>query len=108
MLFLYSFRRRDGLRRCPDCTSRLACPISWEPEGATHWSIDLRCGDCGHRWGCVIPNERAARFDVELDLDQAALRDELRRLDLERMADEVDVFSTALARDLVGPDDFVC
>jgi len=88
--------------------SRLACPIRWEPQGETHWSIDMRCGDCGHRWGRVIPNGRATRFDVELDLDQAVLRDELRRLDLERMAEEADMLSAALARDLVGPEDFAC
>ena len=108
MLFRHSFRRhRDGLRRCPDCASRLACPMAWEPEGDDHWSIDMRCGDCGHSWHRVIPNSRAARYDIELDGDQAVLRRSLQRLDLERMTAEVEAFCAALARDLVEPADFV-
>jgi hypothetical protein len=107
MLFSRSFRRhRDALRRCPECGGRLACPISWEPADDEHWNIDLRCGDCDYRWSRVISNARAARFDIELDGDQAVLRRMLQRLDSERMTAEVETFATALARDLVEPADF--
>ena len=107
MLFLRSFRRqRDSLRRCPECAGRLACPLSWEPTDDEHWTVDLRCGDCDHRWTRVISNGRAARFDIELDSDQAVLRRSLERLDRERMSAEAEAFAEALARDLVGPADF--
>jgi hypothetical protein len=80
--------------------------MAWEPEGDERWSIDMRCGDCGHSWNLVIGNGRAARFDVELDVDMASISRELRSLDLERMTAEVDAFAAALARDLVEPADF--
>jgi hypothetical protein len=66
----------------------------------------MRCGDCGERWDRVIDDARAARFDIELDCDVAAMRRTLERADLERMAAEVDAFAVALERDLIGPVDF--
>jgi hypothetical protein len=99
-------RHRDGLRRCPSCTGRLVCPIAWEPEGDEHWSIDLHCGDCAHRWIKVIHNTRAARYDIELNRDEHILVQSLRKLERERMAADVEAFVAALDRDLVGPADF--
>ena len=81
--------------------------MDWHEADATHWHIDLRCGDCGHRWDVVIEDWRAARYDTELDSDRAFIRRELERLDLERMATEVEAFATALSRDLIEPADFV-
>jgi hypothetical protein len=107
MFFRRSSRRRsDVLRRCPMCRSDLACPIEWAPSDDEHWSIHLRCGDCGHEWDAVIDNRRAARYDVELDGDTAVMKRSLERLDLARMALEVEAFAAALARDLVEPADF--
>jgi hypothetical protein len=101
------FLRRDPLRRCPACRGRLACPLDWYESDDTHWHIDLRCGDCGHRWALEIDDSRAARYDIELDVDRTCIRRALERLDLERMADEVETFATALSRDLIEPADFV-
>ena len=80
--------------------------MGWEPVGDEHWSIDMRCGDCGHWWNTVITNRRAERLDVELDGDMYVLRQALRSLDLERMTAEVEAFAAALDRDLVEPADF--
>ena len=88
------------------CRSDLACPTEWAPSDDEHWAIDLRCGDCGHEWDAVIDNRRAARYDVELDGDMDAIRRTLQRLDLARMATEVDAFAAALSRDLIEPVDF--
>ena len=100
-------RRRDPLRRCPACRGRLACPMDWHESDDTHWHVDLRCGDCGYRWDLEIHDSRASRYDIELDVDRLAMRRALERLDLERMADEVETFATALSRDLIDPADFV-
>jgi hypothetical protein len=100
-------RHRDTLRRCPACRGRLVCPMSWGPEDDETWSIDMRCGDCEHTWSQVVANARAARFDVELDRDVAILRRRLDRLELERMATEVETFVGALRRGLIEPADFV-
>ena len=103
------FRRRskDLLRSCPACRSSLACPMDWHASDDTHWHIDLRCGDCGHRWDLEIHNSRASSYDIELDADRAFIRRTLDRLDLERMAVEVETFAIALSRDLIEPADFV-
>jgi hypothetical protein len=99
-------RHRDALRRCPACTGRLVCPIAWEPEGDEHWSVDLRCGECAHRWNRIIHNTRAARYDTELNHDERVLLQSLRKLERERMAADVEAFVAALDRDLIHPADF--
>lgn len=99
-------RRRDPLRRCPECRSRFACPIGWDEHDDTHWHIDLRCGECGHCWDAVVHDDRAKRYDLELDADVSTMRRALRRLDLERMAIDADTFAAALAQDLIEPADF--
>jgi hypothetical protein len=101
------FRRRDPLRSCPACRRRFACPMDWHAADDTHWHIDLRCGNCGHHWDLEIENSRAARYDTELDSDNAFIRRAAERLDLERMAVEVETFAMALSRDLIEPADFV-
>lgn len=101
-----SRRRRSLLRKCPCCHGRLVGPLSWEPSDDAHWRIDLRCGDCDHRWQAVIDDARAARYDIELDADLAVIRRALDRFDLARMAVEADAFADALSRDLISPADF--
>jgi hypothetical protein len=80
--------------------------MDWAENDAAHWHIDLRCGECGSRWDAVVRDDRAARYDIELDLDMSAIRRALVRLDLERMATDAETFATALARDLIEPADF--
>ena len=80
--------------------------MDWAPADDAHWHIELRCGDCGHCWELDVHDSRAARFDMELDGDQRAIRRTLSSLDLERMADEVETFAAALSCDLIDPTDF--
>ena len=80
--------------------------MTWEPCDDAHWHIALRCGDCGHRWELEVADSRAARYDVELDDDQRAIRRALDRLDHDRMAAEVETFAAALSNDLIDPADF--
>jgi hypothetical protein len=98
--------RRDPLRRCPDCRSRLACPTDWWELDDSHWHVDLRCPECGHGWDVVMHDRRAARYDVELDADRAVIMRAVRQLDLELMAESADAFVAALARNLIEPADF--
>jgi hypothetical protein len=99
-------RRRDSLRACPCCASRLVCPLEWHPSDDGHWWIALRCGDCDHRWEAVVDDRRAARYDAELDGDRAVMQMALFRLERERMKVEVEAFAHALSRDLIEPADF--
>ena len=89
------------------CRSDLACPMSWKPSDDEHWSIDLRCGDCEHRWNTVIDDQRAARYDLELDGDRRVIERALQQLDLSRMTLEAEAFAEALSKDLIQPADFV-
>jgi hypothetical protein len=82
-------------------------PVAWEPADESHWHIDMRCGECGHRWERIVDQQRATRFDAELNGDIALLRRTLTRLDLERMAVDAETFAVALERDLIEPADFV-
>jgi hypothetical protein len=54
----------------------------------------------------VVDDRRAARYDVQLDDDLFVIKRTLRRLELERMSDEVEAFVIALERDLIEPADF--
>ena len=81
--------------------------MDWHAADDRRWHIDLRCGNCGHRWDVEVEDWRAARFDTELNSDQAFIRRAAERLDLERMAVEVETFAIALSRDLIEPADFV-
>lgn len=80
--------------------------MEWEPRDDAHWRVELRCGECGHRWETAMPDARAARYDMELDIDRYAIERTLRQLDLERMALEVEGFAIALSHDLIEPADF--
>ncbi|HET8758637.1 MAG TPA: hypothetical protein VFM58_21635 [Solirubrobacteraceae bacterium] len=99
-------RRRDPLRWCPACRSRFACPVDWAEHDTTHWHIELRCGECGNRWDALADDERAKRYDLELNADVTAIARALARLDLERMAVDAETFAAALAHDLIDPADF--
>ena len=81
--------------------------MDWHEADAQHWHIDLRCGNCGHRWDVEIEDWRAARYDTELNCDHAFIRRAAERLDRERMEAEVETFAIALSRDLIEPADFV-
>ena len=75
-------------------------------RGEWHWAIALRCGDCG-RWSeLVTTNEAAAMVEVALARDFDEMAAAAQRLDLERMAVQVEAFVTALDRDLIDAADF--
>ena len=101
-------RRRlaDELRRCPACRSRFTCPLEWEPCDETHWVLEMRCGECGHSYEATMSDERAYRFDHELDRDVYEIRRAVERLDRERMELEVEAFAAALGRGLIDAADF--
>jgi hypothetical protein len=93
-------------RRCAACRRPFACPVAWEPEGETHWRIELRCGDCGHRHELVLTNADTACLEQSLAADECLIARAAERLDAERMAVEADAFVHALTRDLIVADDF--
>ncbi len=91
---------------CPGCGSGLLQPLRSRAVDADEMLVDLRCPEC-HAWmqECCTRGELA-----DLDKLQAASRellvDTYERLVAESMEALADCFAAALARDLVGADDF--
>jgi hypothetical protein len=96
-----------SLHICPDCGSGLVQPTCWEQgEARGQWRVWRRCPEC--EWSCdsVHGEVEIDAFDEQLDIGAIELADELRALERANMAAMADAFSTGLARDLIGADDF--
>ena len=98
--------RRHPVLACQACGSDRICPIDWETAGDDHWWLLLRCGECQSWVQGTVGNEQAAALDIELDRQQAEIADAAAALAAERMAADVEAFTTALELDLVDADDF--
>ncbi|HET7120937.1 MAG TPA: hypothetical protein VFI17_06760 [Solirubrobacterales bacterium] len=95
------------LHICPDCGSDLVQPTNWEQTASRgHWRIWRRCPEC--EWSCdgIHGEQEIDSFDEQLDLGTSELTQELRALEHANMAEMASAFSAALARDLIGPEDF--
>lgn len=91
---------------CVACGEPFACPLDWELAEHGHWRVDVRCGECGHRRTVVLPDADAACLNERLADDARAIAGEVRRLDAERMAAEIETLTRALRFDLIGAGDF--
>jgi hypothetical protein len=81
-------------------------PVDWEESGETQWWVRLRCGACGESHETVITDDQAKRLERDLAPGLREIAETVDRLDRERMLSELDVFVTALERDLIGAADF--
>jgi hypothetical protein len=95
------------LCECPHCSSRYVHPTQWqaEPDGAI--SLHLRCPECLTAMYGTFPAGRVRELDRELSSGRAAVRDSYERLVRRHMYQELQALRNALARDLIGPDDFL-
>lgn len=94
------------LHVCPECTSELVLPVTWEEAGTTHWDVTLRCPDCEWYGSGVFDVESIERFDEELDRGTETLVRDLQRLMRANMEDEIERWVAALAADAIWPEDF--
>ena len=95
-----------GLETCRGCGEDMACPIEWHPVDDERWSLQLRCGACGHAREAIASNAEVADYDSVLDRHKSAIRRELAEREADLMALEVDRFVEALRRDLIDAGDF--
>ena len=91
---------------CPHCGSSFLQPLRCEARAQDSVAVELRCGECG-RW----VTEACTRAEVrELDKRQAEWRQVIVTAYERSVAETMDALATclgaALARDLIGPDDF--
>jgi hypothetical protein len=95
------------LCECPHCSSRFVHPTQWQahPDGAI--SLHLRCPECLVAMEGTFPACRVRELDRELSSGRAAVRESYERLVRRHMYQELQSLRNALARDLIGPDDFL-
>jgi hypothetical protein len=99
-------RRPAGLETCPVCARDFVNPVAWEPAGERDWWMLLRCGECDAWQEVTVSDAEAQRFDVELDRRADMLQRALARLDMQRMATDVETMIAALRRGLIDAADF--
>jgi hypothetical protein len=95
-----------GLEHCRVCSRDFVNPMAWEPVGEDAWWMLLRCGECGIAREVTVADDEADRFDLALNRRATPIARALERLDLERMAAEVETLIVALRRDLIDASDF--
>ena len=94
------------LETCGMCLRDFVNPVDWEPVGDTHWWMLLRCGACDTWRETTVTNEIASRYDLELDRRMEVIVRTLERIDMRRMAADVETMIQALRRGLVDAADF--
>ena len=106
-MFKRLFRRRPAsLADCPACGADFVHPVEWSTSGCDHWRMLLRCGACHVRREAIVCNLDAAQFDRDLNVAEARIRREADLLGHEQLAEQTELFVTALELDLIDAEDF--
>ncbi|MFN2612539.1 MAG: hypothetical protein ABR536_04115 [Solirubrobacterales bacterium] len=95
-----------SMQLCGNCDSELVQPVNWSEASMNSWEVELRCPECEWRQQAVFSQREIDGYDRLLDDGMQCLIDDLRRLTRENMQAEAEDFATALAADLVLPEDF--
>jgi hypothetical protein len=99
-------QKERELHVCPECSSDLVYPTTWEEADERHWSVSLRCPNCERFEHGVFSQDECDRFDDHLEAGTDALTRDFKRLMAANMADEIDRFVAALDADAIQPMDF--
>jgi hypothetical protein len=94
------------LELCGMCGRDFVNPVDWEPVGAEHWRLLLRCGECETWRKVTVTNAVAQRYDAALDRRAGLVAASLERLDRERMIGQVEAMTIALRLSLIDAADF--
>ena len=96
----------EALHLCDRCDSALVYPLEWDEASATEWEVTLRCPNCELRKTGIYEQAVVESFDAALDRATQTLTDDLKRLTVANMEDEIDRFAAALSADQILPEDF--
>ena len=91
---------------CNACASDLLQLEAWHERGAGGLTLRLRCPECDVRTVRDLDAGEAAKVDDALSqarLEMVAMYEALVR---SNVSQEADLLATAMALDLIGPDDF--
>jgi len=91
---------------CPVCGQDLVNPVRWHERDATHWSIRLRCGGCGHLREAHATDEEAKCFERDLERGAEQIAATVAMSERESMRAAAATLEAALEHDLIDPGDF--
>ena len=91
---------------CEQCGSDLVEPVDWAAAGPERWRVALSCPNCAYWTEGVFSQECVDRFDERLDEGTEVLVADLKRLQQANMAEDVDLFVSALNLGAILPEDF--
>ncbi len=99
-------RSRGGMHVCPDCSSGLVQPVRWFEQGGGRWFVELHCPECEWHGDGAFSQDEVDAYDTELDRGGQELLADLRSLTKTIMEEEAERLATALAADVILPEDF--
>jgi hypothetical protein len=94
------------LCECPHCASRFVHPTRWQAQPNGTISLRLRCPECQVAMEGTFAAAAVRELDRELASGRALVRDAYERIVRRHMYQELQALRNALARDLIGADDF--
>jgi hypothetical protein len=94
------------LCECPHCASRYVHPTQWQVQPDGGIALRLRCPECFAAMEGTYPAARVRELDRELAIGRSLVREAYEKVVRRHMYQELQALRNALARDLIGADDF--
>ncbi len=91
---------------CGACAGELVQAAEWSEGEGRAWRVELRCPECGWSASGTFNQHEIDDYDRRLDDGMRSLIDDLRKLTAENMEAETEEFVSALASELILPEDF--
>jgi hypothetical protein len=91
---------------CQSCGGDRVHPLEWHEIADMRWELHLRCPDCRWSGSGVYEQPEVERYDDILNGGADRLIEELDRVTRENMTEWLERFGSALANDLIVPEDF--
>jgi hypothetical protein len=99
-------RAAQRLHVCRRCDSELVQASDWEDAGDDRWQLRLECPNCGWSRRGTFSSLQLTALEDQLDGGFDVLLRDLKRLTTANMTEEIERLSSALASDLILPEDF--
>jgi hypothetical protein len=99
-------RQQTCSAHCSECGSDAAAVADCRPLDDEQWTVQLRCGECARWRELVVSDAELKQMEHVLMAGWHAIERTFQDLARKRMAAEIELFVTALDRDLIDADDF--
>jgi hypothetical protein len=95
-----------SLHICARCEAPLVQPLSWSETGDEHWELELICPNCEWITSGIYSQAEVEELEDRLEEGLSEMLADLQRLSQANMSEEIDRFVSALAGDMILPEDF--